>query len=81
MEEKQLNDIAERINLICVAVDDAVDESELTVDELDEFESYLSQSETLGPLLNPTLYAHGGGFTMIDMARKRVEKIRYLLEV
>lgn len=80
MEEKELTIVAARINEAIVAIDEAIDDSELSIKDLDEFESYLSRSETLGPLFNPNLYAHGGGFTMIDMARKRVEKLRYLME-
>ncbi len=81
MDIDAMSEVAVKINEAIVAIDNAIDESELTVDELDEFETYLSRSESIGPLFNPNLYAHGGGFTMIDMARKRVEKIRYLLEV
>ncbi len=81
MEEKELSEVAKKINEAIVAIDEVVDECGLTPGDLDAFEQYLSRQETLGPMFNPTLYAHQGGFVMIDMARRRVEKLRLLLEV
>lgn len=54
---------------------------EFTDKELNEFSQYLSRQETIGPMFNPTFFAHQGGFKMVDEAKKRCELIQYCRRV
>ena len=51
----------------------------ISLEELAEFQKYMSQQEALLPLLQPTAYMSGGG-NALELARQRVEPLRAMLE-
>lgn len=59
---------------------EAVWKSELTVDELDAFEEYIRQQETVAPLLNPN-FIQRHGFKLFDEAKKRIELLKPIIRL
>ena len=55
--------------------------SVVTKEELDEFQSYISQTTAVGPLLNPGQFQGGKAFEDLDMASDRVGALYKMLEV
>jgi len=59
---------------------EAVYNSGLSIEELLEFEDYISHQETTAPLLNPGLISKHG-FGMFDAARSRVKLLKEILQL
>jgi len=70
---EQLTRVGEKISL-CMDVFFNVAQM-LSDEDLDEFERYLGQQETVMPMLNPTAAACSG-FLQIDEARERLKFVR-----
>lgn len=53
----------------------------ITKEELDEFQSYISETTAVGPLFNPGAFVGGQAFEHLDMASDRLEALYKVLEV
>ena len=75
MIDNHLADIGTRIDL-CVCVI----HTSISLSELAEFEQYLTEQDTLMPLLQTTYYMKGGD-KQLDLARQRLNALKNLLEI
>ncbi len=74
IELENLKEIAKKICKAYEAVANGI-----TPNELDVFESYVSQQEVMVPLLDPTGYMRGKD-KLINAARRRVEALKGFFE-
>ena len=51
-----------------------------TIKEMEVFETYMQQQETILPILNPTLIAKHG-FKLFDQAKDRIKLLKPILEL
>lgn len=58
----------------------AVWKSELTVEELEEFEAFINHQETIMPLLNPN-FVQKHGFKMFNEAKERIKLLKPIIKL
>jgi len=72
---KELTKIGEKIDRAIKAVK----EVELKKEELEKFENYIIEQETISPLVNPMKYRKL--FTMLDKAKVRINLLRPIIQL
>lgn len=75
-EGVDMNRVGEKVGHVFYKIEEAIAECGLTVEELKEFETYVDQAYTMGPLFSPQLF--GGGARGFDALREVSARIHLL---
>lgn len=75
MEIKKLIKIGQKIDSAIKAIKNVG----LNEKEIEEFENYIRQQETISPLINPTNYREIS--KMLDLAKTRIELLKPIIEL